>query len=67
MHLDPEEGEVLQGLQSGESGFLQGDVVVVVEVIDAHNFVTATQQPNCTVKSYKSCHTCNKDFHGFLY
>ena len=47
------------------AGLLERDVVVVVEIVDAHYPVAFAQQPAGKMKTYESGHSGNEYFHNF--
>lgn len=46
-----------------QSRLLQGDVVVIAEVIQAYHFVAALEQTLRNVRTDKACRTRNQHFH----
>ena len=60
-----EEAEVGVGLELFQPRQLQGRVVVVVEVVDADDFVAALQQDLCDVHADKPGGAGEQDFHCF--
>lgn len=63
-HVGFDEAELLPGAQLLQPGFFEGGIVVVVEVVQANDFVAACQQYECCVHANKAGRTCEEDFHS---
>ena len=60
-------GKVVSGLFDSafaESPVLESDIIIVVDVVEAHHFVAAFCEHEHELGTNKTCCTCNKDFHN---
>lgn len=59
-------GEVVAGLLDAalaESTVLESDIVIVVNIVEAHHFVAAFREHEHELGANKTSCTCNKNFH----
>ena len=57
-------GEAGAAFEAGEAGALEVDVVVVVEVVEADDFVAAVEQALGDVRADEAGGSCNQKFHS---
>lgn len=64
--IHPVEGKALPGEKAGEAGLLEGDLVVVVQVVDPHHRMAHGQKPVGECGSDEAGGAGNQDFHKDL-
>ncbi len=57
------EGEALNRAELFETGLLQIDIIVVVEIVDTVNFEPVSQQPGREMESDKASRSCYQYLH----
>ena len=59
------ESEVRMAIKASQAGFFEGDVVVVVQVVNAHQLVAPRQQAEAGVHADEAGGAGEEDFHGY--
>ena len=60
-------GEVVAGLLDAafaESTVFEADIVIVVNIVEAHDFIAAFREHEHELGANKTCCTCNQNFHA---
>jgi hypothetical protein len=58
--------EVPSSLKTIQARLLEGNIIVIIEIVDAQNFVPAINKPMRDMRANEASGSCDKNFHLFI-